>query len=147
MKISCIQMDMRLGEVNYNFAHAEELLRAAVAADQGVGSSSTRSTPPARAASARGCLARMAKSPRWTKFPLMQATTAVSAPRRRRTSWICQAWPRWKGLYSAITPATAPLCLLGLPSSLLCLPPSGRTPGEISWSDGKAPPPFRVPRQ
>ena len=33
MKISCIQMDMRLGEVNYNFAHAEELIRAAVAAE------------------------------------------------------------------------------------------------------------------
>ena len=33
MKISCIQMDMRLGEVNYNFAHAEELIRAAAAAE------------------------------------------------------------------------------------------------------------------
>ena len=33
MKISCIQMDMRLGEVNYNFTHAEELIRAAVAAE------------------------------------------------------------------------------------------------------------------
>ena len=32
MKISCIQMDMRLGDVNYNFAHAEELVRAAAAA-------------------------------------------------------------------------------------------------------------------
>ena len=30
MKISCIQMDMRLGEVDYNFAHAEELVRRAV---------------------------------------------------------------------------------------------------------------------
>lgn len=29
MKISCIQMDMRLGEADYNFAHAEELVRAA----------------------------------------------------------------------------------------------------------------------
>ena len=32
MKISCIQMDMHLGEVNYNFTHADQLLRAAVAA-------------------------------------------------------------------------------------------------------------------
>ena len=30
MKISCLQMDMRLGEVDYNFAHAEELVRRAV---------------------------------------------------------------------------------------------------------------------
>lgn len=29
MKISCIQMDMRLGGADYNFAHAEELVRAA----------------------------------------------------------------------------------------------------------------------
>ena len=27
MKISCIQMDMRLGETDYNFSHAEELIR------------------------------------------------------------------------------------------------------------------------
>ena len=33
MKISCIQMDMRLGEVDYNFAHAEELIRSTVAAE------------------------------------------------------------------------------------------------------------------
>lgn len=29
MKISCIQMDMRLGEVDYNFAHAQTLIREA----------------------------------------------------------------------------------------------------------------------
>ena len=33
MKISCIQMDMRFGEADYNFAHAEELIRAAAAAE------------------------------------------------------------------------------------------------------------------
>lgn len=33
MKISCIQMDMRLGEADYNFARAEELIRAAVKAE------------------------------------------------------------------------------------------------------------------
>ena len=33
MKISCIQMDMRLSEADYNFAHAEELIRAAAAAE------------------------------------------------------------------------------------------------------------------
>jgi len=33
MKISCIQMDMRLGESAYNFAHAEALVRAAVDAE------------------------------------------------------------------------------------------------------------------
>ena len=31
MKISCIQMDMRLGDADYNFVHAEELIRAAAA--------------------------------------------------------------------------------------------------------------------
>lgn len=31
MKISCIQMDMRLGEADWNFAHAEELVRTAAA--------------------------------------------------------------------------------------------------------------------
>ena len=31
MKISCIQMDMRLGEVDYNFAHAEALIRRTAA--------------------------------------------------------------------------------------------------------------------
>ena len=34
MKISCIQMDMRLGEADYNFSHAEELVRAAVQAER-----------------------------------------------------------------------------------------------------------------
>ena len=34
MKISCIQMDMRLGEVDYNFAHAQTLIREAVAAER-----------------------------------------------------------------------------------------------------------------
>ncbi|MDE7220359.1 MAG: carbon-nitrogen family hydrolase [Oscillospiraceae bacterium] len=34
MKISCIQMDMRLGEPDCNFAHAEELVRAAVRAER-----------------------------------------------------------------------------------------------------------------
>lgn len=34
MKISCIQMDMRLGEPDYNFAHAEELVRAAAKAER-----------------------------------------------------------------------------------------------------------------
>ena len=33
MKISCIQMDMRLGEADWNFARAEELVRAAVEAE------------------------------------------------------------------------------------------------------------------
>ena len=27
MKISCIQMDMRLGEVDYNYAHAQAMIR------------------------------------------------------------------------------------------------------------------------
>ena len=31
MKIACVQMDMRLGDADYNFAHAEELVRAAAA--------------------------------------------------------------------------------------------------------------------
>ena len=34
MKISCIQMDMRLGEVDANFAHAEALVRKAAAAER-----------------------------------------------------------------------------------------------------------------
>lgn len=34
MKISCIQMDMRLGEVDYNFAHAQAMVRAAVERDR-----------------------------------------------------------------------------------------------------------------
>lgn len=33
MKISCIQMDMRLGEADANFAHAEALIRQAAAAE------------------------------------------------------------------------------------------------------------------
>ena len=33
MKISCIQMDMRLGETDWNFARAQELVRAAVSAE------------------------------------------------------------------------------------------------------------------
>ena len=33
MKISCIQMDMRLGEVDFNFSRAEKLIRAAVEQD------------------------------------------------------------------------------------------------------------------
>lgn len=33
MKISCIQMDMRLGAADENFAHAEELVRSAVTAE------------------------------------------------------------------------------------------------------------------
>lgn len=33
MRISCIQMDMRLGEPERNFTHAEELVRAAAAAE------------------------------------------------------------------------------------------------------------------
>ena len=34
LKISCIQMDMRLGEADYNFAHAEELVRSAAEQEQ-----------------------------------------------------------------------------------------------------------------
>ena len=30
LRISCVQMDMRLGDADGNFAHAEELVRAAV---------------------------------------------------------------------------------------------------------------------
>ena len=33
MKISCVQMDMRLGDVEYNFAHAQDLVRLAVDRD------------------------------------------------------------------------------------------------------------------
>lgn len=33
MKISCIQMDMRLGDVDYNFAHAQALIRKTVERD------------------------------------------------------------------------------------------------------------------
>ena len=34
MKIACVQMDMRLGDADYNFAHAEELVRAAAARER-----------------------------------------------------------------------------------------------------------------
>ena len=34
MKISCVQMDMRLGEVDHNFAHAQDLIRRAAAEDR-----------------------------------------------------------------------------------------------------------------
>lgn len=33
MRISLIQMDVRLGEPDFNFAHAEELVRRAVATE------------------------------------------------------------------------------------------------------------------
>ena len=33
MRVACVQMDMRLGDADYNFAHAEELVRAAVERD------------------------------------------------------------------------------------------------------------------
>ena len=108
--------------------------RSAPAAAHGVGSSSTRSTPPTRAISARLCLFTRAKSPRWTKFPLMQATTAVSAPRRRRISAACQAWPRWKGLYSAITPATATFRLLRRPAKNFSENSKKQLPGRCKWS-------------
>ena len=71
---------------------------------QGSGSSSTRSAPPRSAASARRCFSAMAKSPRWTKLPLMAHTTAVSAPKRSRSCARSQACPRWNGLYSQIIP-------------------------------------------
>ena len=74
---------------------------------QGVGSSSTRSAPPERARAARLHLSVRAHSPRWTQWPLMTHTTAVSAPRARRVRAMCQACPRWKGLYSATIPAVA----------------------------------------
>ena len=35
MKISCIQMDMRLGAADENFAHAEALIREAVTREGG----------------------------------------------------------------------------------------------------------------
>ena len=34
LRLACVQMDMRLGEADYNFAHAGELVRAAVAREQ-----------------------------------------------------------------------------------------------------------------
>ena len=49
-----------------------------------VGSSSTRSAPPARAQPARVHLSAAAQAPRWTQLPLMTATTAQSAPRSPR---------------------------------------------------------------
>ena len=80
---------------------------SAEAMAQGVGSSSTRSAPPERARAARLHLSVRAHSPRWTQWPLMTHTTAVSAPRVRRVRAMCQACPRWKGLYSATIPAVA----------------------------------------
>ena len=74
---------------------------------QGGGSSSTRSAPPERARAARLHLSVRAHSPRWTQWPLMTHITAVSAPRVRRVRAMCQACPRWKGLYSATIPAVA----------------------------------------
>ena len=38
------------------------------------------------AAAARACRRRRAKSPRWTKSPLMAQMTAASSPSRRRTA-------------------------------------------------------------
>ncbi len=80
---------------------------SAEAMAQGVGSSSTRSAPPERARAARLHLSVRAHSPRWTQWPLMTHITAVSAPRVRRVRAMCQACPRWKGLYSATIPAVA----------------------------------------
>ena len=80
---------------------------SAEAMAQGVGSSSTRSAPPERARAARLHLSVRAHSPRWTQWPLMTHTTAVSAPRVRRVRAMCQACPQWKGLYSATIPAVA----------------------------------------
>ena len=84
--------------------------RAKPSADEmahGSGSSRTKSAPPRTAASARACARSMAKSPRWTKSPLIAHTTAhSSSPARRRNSSICHLWPRWKGLYSHIIPNT-----------------------------------------
>ena len=81
--------------------------RSAGAAAQESGSSSTRSAPERTAASARACLGSRAKSPRWTKFPLMAQTTAVSAPRSSRTRRSWRRCPPCRGLYSAMIPAMA----------------------------------------
>ena len=59
----------------------------------GRGSSSTRSAPLRTAASARACRRTRAKSPRWTKSPLMAQMIAVSPPYCRRTACIRNAWP------------------------------------------------------
>ena len=59
--------------------------RSAGAQAQERGISSTRSAPERTAASARACLGSSAKSPRWTKFPLMAQITGVSSPRRARS--------------------------------------------------------------
>ena len=67
--------------------------RSAEDTAQGRGSSSTRSAPLSTAAFARAWRRTNAKSPRWTKFPLMTQTTAVSGPSRRRTSSIRWTWP------------------------------------------------------
>ena len=71
---------------------------------QGVGSSSTKSTPCRRARAARVHLSAKAASPRWTQLPLMAQTTAQSAPKAWRTAWMWCRWPLWKGLYSAMMP-------------------------------------------
>ena len=63
----------------------------------GSGSSTTRSAPLRQAASARAYLENTAASPRWTKSPLMTATTVVSSPSAStilRLSRICRACPR-----------------------------------------------------
>ena len=77
---------------------------SAEAAAHTVGSSSTRSTPPARAIPVRVHLSVMAHSPRWTQLPLITDTMAVSSEKSRRVSAMCQACPVWKGLYSATIP-------------------------------------------
>lgn len=66
---------------------------SAEAAAQRVGSSSTRSTPWARASAARVHLSARAGWPRWTQFPLMAQTMALSAPKARRTVWMWWRWP------------------------------------------------------
>ena len=80
--------------------------RSAGDAAQGRGSSSTRSAPLRTAAAARARRRTRAKSPRWTKSPLMAQTTAASSPSRRRTSPSRWTWPICRGLYSAMIPAT-----------------------------------------
>ena len=50
MRVSCIQMDMRLGDADYNFAHADELVRAAAARGHDKSHTvSTKATIPERA--------------------------------------------------------------------------------------------------
>ena len=88
-------------------AHRPRAKASAEAMAQGVGSSSTRSAPPARARAERVHLSAMAQSPRWTQWPLMTHTAAPSGPRTSlvRARW--KACPRWNGLYSATMPAAA----------------------------------------